>query len=251
MKISLCSTCMNRLEYLKLSFPTTLKSIKRFNKAHLNSSFDIMLCNYDSKDDLDYYVNNNLKEYLDLNILKYIKIENKQYYVSTHAKNIAHKYATGDIVINLDCDNIIRYEVLQNIYEIFKYTEDINKICLYDEVYNGLIGISKYNFIKLGGYNEEITTYSYDDREFGHRIDKFLKCKRVTIDPKYDFYKTCVIEHEYHKRNENFIPTFNHKEDVFENLRDSNNFNVNICNFYLEKNISNPNEYNNIEYGKI
>lgn len=95
MKLSFCTTCMNRVEYLKETLPQNIKLISKYN-------YELTLVNYDSKDDLHDYIINNYKEYIDNNTINYIKIENKNFFNRFHAKNIAHRYSTGDILINLD-----------------------------------------------------------------------------------------------------------------------------------------------------
>ena len=58
MKLSFCTTCMNRVEYLKETLPQNIKLISKYN-------YELTLVNYDSKDDLHDYIINNYKEYID------------------------------------------------------------------------------------------------------------------------------------------------------------------------------------------
>ena len=65
MKLSFCTTCMNRVEYLKQTLPQNIEIISKYD-------YELVLVNYDSKDDLHEYIINNYKQYIDNNTIKYI-----------------------------------------------------------------------------------------------------------------------------------------------------------------------------------
>jgi len=248
MRISFCITCMNRLFHLNRTIIDNLNLINEFNKTH-EDKFNISLCNYDSKDDLDEFVQTNLQLYLHNNTLTYFRIYNKKFFNRSHAKNIAHKYANGDVVINLDCDNILRYDVLLFIYDTFNeltnnYT--INDVYIWDNLYMGFLGMSKKNFVLLGGYNEKILTYGYEDIELRKRIEKHIGCKDKLLPEQFNYDETCVIHHDDDIRAINDdAGAYNYDKNISENN------NIQIMEYYIMNNIKNPNEYNNIVFGEI
>jgi predicted glycosyltransferase involved in capsule biosynthesis len=228
MKLSFCTTCMNRVEYLKETLPQNIKLISKYN-------YELTLVNYDSKDDLHDYIINNYKEYIDNNTINYIKIENKNFFNRFHAKNIAHRYSTGDILINLDADNFINEKLISIIIDYF--TKDINYVlqCDYNE---GFIVISRDNFFKLGGYNEEMKNYGFEDTDLVFRAFYLLNLPFIYLEKGLvDFIK-----------QPDEIRFSNMENEVKTKLSE---YNINIHKHYMDLKISNPNLYNNIEWGKI
>lgn len=209
MKLSFCTTCMNRTEHLKIALPNNMNE----------------------------YILNNYSNYIESKTINYIKVKNKNFFDHRHAKNIAHKHSTGEILINLDADNILTEDVIIFIFDKFK--KNMNSLLQYKSGYNwGFIAISKYNFFELGGYNEEFKNYGSEDPDLILRATKYLDCEHIII----DFQMLVTIEHPDSMRFENL-----------ENKNMNREYYVNndISLKYLEKNIMNPNLYNNIDWGKI
>lgn len=236
MIISFCTTCMNRLDFIKLTLLKNLQVIESFNNKQNNYKFEISLCNYDSKDDLDIYINNNFKRYIDSNILIYIKVDNKKFFNISHAKNIAHKYSNGDILVNIDADNFITEEyiikyilgfMIKNKNTIIVSNTTMGKISLYRDV-----------FLDIDGYNENLIGYGYDDIDLINRCMKYHKLKKIVSINKYDLF----INHDIETKMSNY-----ENKDFHNNLER----NQEIMNFYLKNNIKKVNEYNNIIFGSI
>jgi hypothetical protein len=84
------------------------------------------------------------------------------------AKNIAHFKALGDILINVDADNYLSREYVNGVLDLF--SKDMN-IIVYGEEDNigGRIAISRFNFHRLGGYDERFKDWGYDDIDFIYR----------------------------------------------------------------------------------
>lgn len=228
MKLSFCTTCMNRVEYIKQTLPQNIEIISKYN-------YELVLVNYDSKDNLHEYIITNYKQYIDNDIIKYIKIENKHFFNRFHAKNIAHRYSTGDILINLDADNYINDEVISIIIDYL--TKDINYVlqCAPNE---GFIVMSRDNFFKLGGYNEQMKNYGFEDTDLVFRAFYLLNLPFIYL------------------KNE-LVGLIDQPDEIrFSNLEDNNinkkcsEYNINLHKYYMELKISNPNLYNNIEWGK-
>jgi predicted glycosyltransferase involved in capsule biosynthesis len=239
---------MNRIEFLNLTIFKNIELIKEFNASN-SDKFEISLCNYDSKDDMDNFVSNNLQEYINLGLLRYIKINNKKYYNSSHSKNIAHKYSTGEVLINFDCDNILNKNIINFIYQTF-LSNDINNICLCDLECLGFIGLSRFNYFKLGGYNENLFSYGYDDKDIKLRIKKYLHCLEILLPEEFFYNKNCVI----HQNDE--VKFINMKKElpngiIFTDIYQTMEYNKTIMNYYDDNNIMNPNEFEGIDFGKL
>jgi hypothetical protein len=168
-KISFCTTCMNRLRHIK---KTLIKNIEN-NIDYPNVEF--VLLDYNSNDGLKDWVYKNCKDYLNKGILKYYRTEDPKYFHMSHAKNMAHNISTGDILCNLDADNFTKRDFA--FYLNFKFIENQNIIITNSwnscrdrlSDFGGRICISKDNFIKLNGYDENFIGWGYEDLDFKHR----------------------------------------------------------------------------------
>ena len=158
---------MNRLFHLKETYLRNIDVLKS------NKNVEFILLNYSSKDNIDEWVKNNLKKHIDSGLVSYYKIENQNYWVAAHAKNIAHKLAYGEILGNLDCDNFI----VEGLYEELIRLFDKNVIVCCEPKDNennigtcGMIFCKNKDFYSVNGYDEEINLgWGEDDRNFQFR----------------------------------------------------------------------------------
>jgi predicted glycosyltransferase involved in capsule biosynthesis len=242
MFISFCTTCMNRLEFLKQTIIINLDIIVKFNKKYKDiHQFELVLCNYDSKDKLDEYVNTELKKYLDDNSLKYIVVPNKKFFNVGHAKNIAYRQSNGDILVNIDADNFITDEFIEYVIDIFSYDENVITSGYYiAEVWGsyGRICILKENFFKLGGYIEFLDGYGYEDNDIIKRAIKYLNCIETIIPENY-------VKFIGHTNEERVLSYDSSGKTIFDYIKK----NGETCNTLLANNIMNPNKYKGIEFG--
>jgi glycosyltransferase involved in cell wall biosynthesis len=198
MKISFCQTCGNRSHQLRLTLPINLNIISKFPNTEL------VIVNYSSTDGFQETVNEVVSDFkLNKERLKIVNVPNKQYFRHAHAKNIAHKAASGDVLCNLDVDNFLTIDFVKYLFDLFY--KNINSITDGNNLYNGgtfgRITISKENFYKLRGYPESFddTGYGEEDGDFLNRAIKFLNCEFVRIPPEYLF----VLHHSDKERVEN------------------------------------------------
>jgi predicted glycosyltransferase involved in capsule biosynthesis len=219
---------MNRVEHLKQTLPINIELIFKYGA-------ELVIVNYDSKDDLHEYITNNYEQYILDNTIKYIKIKKKEFFNRFHAKNIAHRYSSGDILINLDADNILTENVILDIIKYFN--EDMNYLlhCGYNQ---GFIVMSRYTFFMLGGYNELMKNYGMED------IDLVFR----------GFY--CLGNLNFKYLDDGIVKVIEHTDNCrmlnLENTDDIDlEYNREIYNYYIDKKIINPNLYNNIDWGKI
>ena len=168
MKLSYCISIKNRKSHLIKTLPESVKNLLNL-KGYL---YEICICDYSSSDDLETYI----KEFLNLtpNIeIHYKLIKYRHSYHHSRAKNISHKMASGDILINLDADNIVTTQYHKLIYKSFKNGADlvwpgISKYSVGGGI--GRIAIKKDIFLNLGGYDEEIVGWGYEDMDLLERV---------------------------------------------------------------------------------
>lgn len=210
MKISFCTTCMDRLFHLK---ETYTKSINN-TKSYQNKEF--ILLNYNSKDDLDNWVYNNLKD-----SIKYYRTTDANNWFAAHAKNICHKLATGDILVNLDADNIIIEGYCEYLIDLFN--KDIIVASESDDLDGnhgccGLISSRKNHFYSVNGYDESFNIgWGLDDTNYQFRCRMHNNLELVIQDRKYN---KC-ISHSNELRSKNCI----NKNTLFTEGVSKNNLN--------------------------
>jgi len=248
MKISFCTTCMNRFSFLELTLRRNMELVKQFNDANTDK-LELTLCNYDSKDNLHEYIMKNYLKDIEAGRLQYIYIGDKEYFNCSHAKNIAYKIATGDVVINLDGDNYLCLNLIEFIHEEFS-NNDIDDIMIRDLKNIGMLGMSKANFIKLGGYSEVMYAYGHADKDLIHRSLKYLKCKEKNVPPEINYLEDYCIQQWMDTK------FCNYEEKTVDGVKlshvdDTMAFNLAKKILYDKKNIMNPNKHEGIEFGKI
>jgi hypothetical protein len=186
-RISFCTTCMDRLQNLKETLPKNIEDNKNYN------NLEFVLLDYNSSDGLEEWVKNNMMEHINSGRLVFYRTTEPKYFDMSHSRNIAFKVATGEIVNNLDADNytfnddiksqiknVSRGEKIHN--HEFCWAEYINKIAnecqekvLFakgKQLRHGRIGFFKKEFLELGGYDESLEGYGYDDEDLVHRSSK-------------------------------------------------------------------------------
>ena len=186
-KISFCTTCMGRLHHIKETF---LKNIEKSLYPHC----EFILVNYNSPDDLDEWAKNLPKEVI------YIKTTKPTHWLPAHAKNIAHRAATGDILCNIDADNFIVPGFAHYLNELFQ--KDVVVRGRGAGVY-GRVALRKEHFYAVNGYDENLTTWSGEDTDLARRVAQHFNIKLVDCNPGY--LKT--LEHSNYERAQ-FLPGF-------------------------------------------
>lgn len=217
-KISFCITCMDRLPHLK----KTLRKNIRDNGDYPKIEF--VLLDYNSSDGLQEWIFKNFKAELASGRLIYYQTKEPQHFHMAKAKNIAHRLASGDVVCNLDADNYTGKDfsffinsTMQSSFDIIgihkkdeKGDQDFVKGC------GGRIFLSKNNFLKLGGYNEDFIGWGYEDDDFKMRAD-ILGLKEVLI-PHFFLF---AIPHSHFLREKNMKVPMEASKKMNKNLLES------------------------------
>ena len=178
--ISYCTSIKNRLEHFKKASVQTIESLLKLDEKYL---YEWCICDYNSNDGLEEYIRS-----LNFNKIVYKKIKFREHFHHSRAKNISHKMASGDYMVNLDADNIVTPQFHKEIYKLFKKGANVIWPTTTPNTTGGgtgRIAIDKQTFFKLGGYDENIVGWGYEDIDLIERSKK-LNCniqivKDVTI----------------------------------------------------------------------
>lgn len=169
MKISFCTTCMDRLFHLRQTYPRNIEHSLSYPDA------EFVLLDYGSHDGLEDWVRAELSEHIDSSRVSFYRTVEPKYYVSSHAKNVAHRLASGDVFCNLDSDILIPEGFCEYIESVF--SSKPQRIIAFEsqDAYgnNGCAGMviaKREHFYSVNGYDEEIRLgWGYDDMNFQFR----------------------------------------------------------------------------------
>lgn len=183
MKISLCTTCMDRLFHLEQVMPRNILNSASFDEV------EFVLLDYGSTDGLESWVRSNLSGEIDSGRVSYYRTEEPRYWVAAHAKNMAHKLATGDLICNLDSDILIPEGFCEYLASVFD--SDPMSIVAFEseDPYGnhgcaGIVAAKKEHFYSVNGYDEGIRLgWGYDDMNFQFRC-RMKNSLKLVIPPK-------------------------------------------------------------------
>lgn len=208
MKISFCTTCMGRTHHLR---ETLLRNI-RDNHLPDGPQVEFVVLDYNSKDGMGDWILNDpeLQPYLESGVLQYFRTEDPEHFHMAHAKNMAHRLASGDVLCNLDADNFLGYGFSQYLDCIFTNnpnvvlnpSQRVSKMFGPDDRgFFGRVAVARTNFERLQGYDEQFKGWGFEDTDFMQRA-KGLGLQHLRIDNlKY----LEIITHSNHDRVVNMV----------------------------------------------
>ena len=169
-KISFCTTVMNRHAQISQTLPENLETNKAFEKE-----IEFVLIQFiNSREGVktDKWVRSNFRHEIESGYLKYFITDKMQFFDVSKAKNTAHLNASGLYLFNLDADNYIAPEEVSLLLKkylfgsVTHFWSGVHKDGSY-----GRIGLGAYEFSKLGGYNEAMKVFCYED------TDLLIRCR--------------------------------------------------------------------------
>jgi len=156
---------MNRLSHLQ----QTLE--KNIHDNYLKERVEFILLDYNSHDGLEEWIYNNLRKYLEEEVLVYYKTTEPTHYMRSHSRNMAFRLANAAILCNLDADNFLGKGFAEFMLDEFSKNETIfyTNNCIIRDTF-GRISIRNNDFISIRGYNETLQGYGYEDGDIQNRL---------------------------------------------------------------------------------
>jgi hypothetical protein len=126
---------------------------------------EFVVLNYNSQDDMhDFMLSSVVAPHIESGIVRYLRTTSPRHYSFPHSRNIAVRHASGDLVVNVDADNFTGPGFAS-------YLGRLACVCPCRAVFargkrrnHGRVGMYKTEFEAIGGYDEDLTGYGYDDR---------------------------------------------------------------------------------------
>lgn len=228
---------MNRLHHLKQTY---LKNIENSLPTD-GCEVEFVLLNYNSTDNIDEWVETELKN---LQVeFKYVKTTKPKYFHMSKVKNILGKNATGDILCWLDADNLTNKGFVQYVEETYTHEPKMTLKVDWCEQTAGTCGrvvCRKEDFLKVGGYDEQMVGWGYEEIDFWKR----LQATNVRpLDIPIEFLGK--LEHGDADRFDNYEPGAvkklprNHQLLIMQYTSNFDNFQRSLKNMISEKYVSN------------
>ena len=130
-------------------------------------------------------------------IIKLITITNVHQWILTKSFNLAAGVTEYSNILKVDCDSLLSSDFF-SYHNLDKervfFAGDWKKARDENEKHtNGIIFMKRDDFFKVGGYNEFITTYGYDDCDLYERMESRAKRLFVNIDTvKHIEHSNCI-----------------------------------------------------------
>src|ERR1700722_18192459 len=191
-KVSFCTTCKGRLYQLK---ETLLENIAANAEC---AGVEYVLLDYSSPDGLGAWAKIALEPYIQAGVVVYYRLNGASHYISTHAKNVAHRLARGLVVCNLDADNFTGPNFARYIYEALTVSPRTYICARGVRGASGRLAFLKSDFESLGGYDEDIRNgWGFDDDDLKLRA-KAIGLKEIAVDRNSSYLR--VIQHDDRER---------------------------------------------------
>jgi len=193
-KISICTSCMNRFEHLKKTYLHNIEEGLKY------PNIEFVLLNYNSQDGMDEWVKENLQDYIDRGIIKYIYSNESEYFKMSRTKNITGRAATGEIITWVDADNYLNSDILFDVNNEFILNEKI--VMKPDTGKDGnwdsgcQIYVKKEHFEKVNGYDESFIGWGYDDLDFSERVRLYNHLELKYLENRKLMHKKAIAHEE-------------------------------------------------------
>jgi hypothetical protein len=161
---------MNRLFHLKDTYCQNIINCS----DHEDTEF--ILLDYNSDDGLEDWARDSLSDHIDSGKVKFYRTNEPRFWVAAHAKNVAHRMATGDVLVNLDCDVLMPPRFSRYVSDLFSRDERIVMAFSSDDTNGnhgcaGMVGALRDDFYSVNGYDENINLgWGYDDMNYQFRV---------------------------------------------------------------------------------
>ena len=166
---------------------------------------------------IDYGSSTPIRNLPPSNRIKLYRVESPYWHLSK-AYNMAAQLVSNNILIKLDSDYLLDKNFIK--YNHIEPNEYISGIDRTDSL-SGFLMIYKKDFLYIGGYNENIINYGYDDDDINKRLAKLEYLKRKNLNREF-------IKHLFHAKKpsewfkNNAFGLSNRNDMIYKNQKISN-----------------------------
>lgn len=166
LRLSFCTTCKGRLHHLHQVYRANIEAC-----LQAGGDIEFVLLNADSPDGMHEWV---IRDYLRDGVLAYHRTTVPiPTYAIPAADNTAMRLARGDAVSNLIADNLITTSYVRELRNILSTGPAARPLACApprcDLGTTGRLTLFKRDFLRLGGYDERMLNWGYQDVDFVRR----------------------------------------------------------------------------------
>lgn len=175
---------MNRGAHLMQTLPVNIRE----NEGYPGIEFVVL--DYNSQDNIGDWIKETLGDHVRSGILKYYKTAEPQDFHSSHAKNMALRLGTGDVICMVDADNYAGPGYASWIDSVFSahggnaIITTLRKDAIVYRDQGGKFGFGRELFYSVRGLDESLVGYGMEDTDLINRIEN-AGGKRVYIEGEH------------------------------------------------------------------
>ena len=159
--LTIVTTCKGRLEYLKQSLPSMLKT-----------GLPVIVVDYDCPDGARRYVEENFAN------VRVVAINGRDTFNLSEARNLGAAAVASEFICFFDCDVLMHETFIDELRNI-SFSEDTFYVAGNCDLHGQCI-VSKTAFHKIGGYDEVITGWGGEDGDLYLRLQA-IGCRRAAL----------------------------------------------------------------------
>lgn len=168
-RITVCTTCMNRLYDLRQTLPVNLED----NRDYSNAQF--LLLDYGGTDGVGDWVKAEMMDYIRSGRLVFYRTDDPKHFCPNHSRNLSFRLATKGLVVNVDTDNYMHKGFLHRLNQCASMCE--RRLLILPENFlpkgsknlslKGRFALYKEDIEVLRGFDEDLDHgYGMDDINF-------------------------------------------------------------------------------------
>lgn len=159
-----CTTCMGRLSNLRVTLTYNLRAMEPFMQY-----VRLVLLDYNCPDGTSAWIRRHHADALASGQLVLLRSTTPAHFHMSHAKNVAHRCAGDGVLCNLDSDNFLDGDYIRYLREFFRRDNGRAILRCTGNGRGGRVAMRRALFEELGGYDESMTGWGYEDVDIVER----------------------------------------------------------------------------------
>lgn len=164
-KVSFCTSVKDRFEHLEQTFIRNIED----NASYPDCEF--VLLNYSCPDPrTEAWAKTSLMPYIEQGKVNYYYYPDTEFFEMAHARNLAFRLATGDVVCNVDADNFTGRHFVKYVVAALAFYGDLVLMGRRNDDSAGRICVRRKDWEQVGGYDERFKNWGNEEIDLCNRL---------------------------------------------------------------------------------